>query len=194
MQEKLLKIVVIDNYDSFTYNLVHLLHECGQEAVVWRNDKFELGDLEEFDHILLSPGPGIPSEAGLLMDVIRKYGTSKKILGICLGLQAIAEVYGGQLLNLSKPVHGTATPVQILDSEETLFSGLPAEFLVGRYHSWAVDTHGLPAELQITAVDTKGTIMALSHRDLAVKGVQFHPESVLTEFGREMMLNWLNFQ
>lgn len=191
MQEKSPKIVVIDNYDSFTYNLVHLLHECGQEAVVWRNDKFELGDLEEFDHILLSPGPGIPSEAGLLMEVIRRYGLSKKILGICLGMQAIAEVYGGQLLNLSRPVHGTATPVRILDQEEALFAGLPAEFLVGRYHSWAVDPKGLPGGLQVTAEDANGTIMALAHRELAVKGVQFHPESVLTEYGREMMLNWL---
>lgn len=191
MQEKSPKIVVIDNYDSFTYNLVHLLHECGQEAVVWRNDKFELEDLEEFDHILLSPGPGIPSEAGLLMEVIRRYGLSKKILGICLGMQAIAEVYGGQLLNLSRPVHGTATPVRILDQEEALFSGLPAEFLVGRYHSWAVDPKGLPGGLQVTAEDVNGTIMALAHRELAVKGVQFHPESVLTEYGREMMLNWL---
>lgn len=191
MQEKSPKIVVIDNYDSFTYNLVHLLHECGQEAVVWRNDKFELGDLEEFDHILLSPGPGIPSEAGLLMEVIRRYGLSKKILGICLGMQAIAEVYGGQLLNLSRPVHGTATPVRILDQEEALFAGLPAEFLVGRYHSWAVDPKGLPGGLQVTAEDVNGTIMALAHRELAVKGVQFHPESVLTEYGREMMLNWL---
>lgn len=192
MQEKSPKIVVIDNYDSFTYNLVHLLHECGQEAVVWRNDKFELEDLEAFDHILLSPGPGIPAEAGLLMEVIRRYSLSRKILGICLGMQAIAEVFGGQLLNLSKPVHGTATPVRILDTGEALFSGLPAEFLVGRYHSWAVEPKGLPIELQVTAVDTDGTIMALSHRELAVKGVQFHPESVLTEFGREMMLNWLN--
>lgn len=192
MQEKSPKIVVIDNYDSFTYNLVHLLHECGQEATVWRNDKFELGDLEAFDHILLSPGPGIPSEAGLLLDVIRRYGPSKKILGICLGLQAIAEVYGGQLFNLSRPVHGTATPVQILEPQEPLFRGLPEQFLVGRYHSWAVDTGGLPSELQVTAVDTNGTIMALSHRDLTVKGVQFHPESVLTEHGKAMILNWLN--
>ncbi len=191
MQEKSPKIVVIDNYDSFTYNLVHLLHECGQEAIVWRNDKFELTDLEAFDHILLSPGPGIPSEAGLLLDVIRRYGPSKKILGICLGLQAIAEVYGGRLFNLSRPVHGTATPVQILEPQEPLFAGLPEQFPVGRYHSWAVDTEGLPSELQVTAVDANGTIMALSHRDLAVKGVQFHPESVLTEYGREMILNWL---
>lgn len=191
MQEKSPKIVVIDNYDSFTYNLVHLLHECGQEAIVWRNDKFELTDLEAFDYILLSPGPGIPSEAGLLLDVIRRYGPSKKILGICLGLQAIAEVYGGRLFNLSRPVHGTATPVQILEPQEPLFAGLPEKFPVGRYHSWAVDTEGLPSDLQVTAVDANGTIMALSHRDLAVKGVQFHPESVLTEYGREMILNWL---
>lgn len=191
MQNIVPKIVVIDNYDSFTYNLVHLLHECGQEAVVWRNDKFELEDLKDFDHILLSPGPGIPSEAGLLLEVIRRYGESKKILGICLGLQAIAEVYGGRLLNLARPVHGTATPIRVIESEEPLFQGLPEQFPVGRYHSWAVDPQGLPEELKITAVDENGTIMALSHQHLTVKGVQFHPESVLTEHGREMILNWL---
>lgn len=185
------KIVVIDNYDSFTYNLVHLLQECGQEATVWRNDKFELEDLEEFDHILLSPGPGIPEEAGLLMDVIRKYASSKKILGICLGMQAIAEVFGAHLYNLEKPVHGTATPIRILDREEALFEALPEEFEVGRYHSWAVTTQDLPTSLQVTATDLQGTIMALSHQDLQVKGVQFHPESVLTQYGKEMIQNWL---
>lgn len=191
MQTESPKIVVIDNYDSFTYNLVHLLHECGLKAVVWRNDKFELGDLEEFDHILLSPGPGVPEEAGLLLDVIRRYGPSKKILGICLGLQAIAEVYGGSLFNLTKPVHGTATPVFVKNAKDGLFLGLPESFLVGRYHSWAVSPDGLPDVLCVTAEDGNGTIMALSHRDLAVQGVQFHPESVLTEHGRDLILNWL---
>lgn len=185
------KIVVIDNYDSFTYNLVHLLQECGQEATVWRNDKFELGDLEEFDHILLSPGPGIPKEAGLLMDVIKQYAASKKILGICLGMQAIAEVFGASLYNLEKPVHGTATPIRILHQEEALFQTLPEEFEVGRYHSWAVKTQDLPSVLRVTATDLQGTIMALSHQELQVKGVQFHPESVLTQYGKEMIQNWL---
>lgn len=186
------RIVVIDNYDSFTYNLVHLLHECGQTATVWRNDQFGLEDIEPFDHVLLSPGPGVPADAGLLLDVIRRYGETKKILGVCLGLQAIAEVYGGRLYNLDRPVHGTATPMVVLDRSEALFTDLPDRFRVGRYHSWAVDPAGVPDALGVTAVDEKGTIMALAHRELPVRGVQFHPESVLTEFGREMILNWLN--
>lgn len=188
------RIVVIDNYDSFTYNLVHLIHECGLNATVWRNDQFRLEDIEPFDHVLLSPGPGVPEEAGLLLDVIRQYGTTKKILGICLGLQAIAEVYGGRLYNLDKPVHGTATPVVVLDRSEPLFRELPDRFKVGRYHSWAVDPAGIPDVLTVTAVDEKGTIMALTHKELPVRGVQFHPESIMTEFGKEMMLNWLNIR
>jgi len=186
------RVLVIDNYDSFTFNLVHLLHECGLDATVWRNDKFDLAEVAGFDKILLSPGPGIPTEAGLLMDVIRQYGSTKSILGICLGLQAIAEVYGGTLYNLEKPVHGTATPLQIIDPDEPLFRGLPRTFLVGRYHSWAVSHDQLPNALRITAEDDKGVIMALSHNTLDVKGLQFHPESVLTRHGREMMANWLN--
>jgi len=186
------RIVVIDNYDSFTYNLVHLLNECGYEAVVWRNDKFELKDLAEFDKILLSPGPGIPSESGLLLDVIKEYGNSKSILGICLGLQAITEVYGGKLYNLKKPVHGTATPIDILKPKEVLFSGLPNKFLVGRYHSWAADRKEFPEELEITALDNEGVIMALAHKKLDVRAVQFHPESILSEYGKEIISNWLN--
>src|SRR5690606_34283354 len=153
------RIVVIDNYDSFTYNLVHLLNECGYEAIVWRNDKFKLKDLAEFDKILLSPGPGIPSESGLLLDVIKEYGSSKSILGICLGLQAITEVYGGKLYNLKKPVHGTATPLTVLRPDEILFEGLPSSFLVGRYHSWAADKESFSDQLEITAVDNEGVIM-----------------------------------
>lgn len=183
--------MVIDNYDSFTFNLVHLLHECGYDATVWRNDKFELKDVAAFDKILLSPGPGIPKEAGLLLDVIREYGSSKSILGICLGQQAIAEVYGGQLYNLAKPVHGTATPLIITDLDEPIFRGLPASFPVGRYHSWAVSHDGFPDVLHITAKDKDQVIMALSHKTLDVKGLQFHPESVLTSYGKEMMANWL---
>lgn len=185
------KVVVVDNYDSFTYNLVHLLNECGYDATVWRNDKFELEDLATFDKILLSPGPGLPSESGLLLDVIKRYGASKSILGVCLGLQAITEVYGGSLYNLKKPVHGTATPLNILKPEEVLFKGIPDNFMVGRYHSWAADKVGFPDELEITAVDNEGVIMAIAHRTLDVKGVQFHPESILSEHGKEIVSNWL---
>ena len=185
------KILVIDNYDSFTFNLVHLLNEAGQDATVWRNDKFDLPDVEAFDKILLSPGPGIPSEAGLLLDVIRMYAGSKSILGICLGMQAIAEVFGGKLYNLAKPVHGRATALTIIDEAEKLFAECPDGFLVGRYHSWAVDPAGLPAELKVTAEDANGVIMALSHISQDVKGVQFHPESILTEYGKQMIENWL---
>ncbi|HWK99051.1 MAG TPA: aminodeoxychorismate/anthranilate synthase component II [Parapedobacter sp.] len=185
------KILVIDNYDSFTFNLVHLLHECGHDATVWRNDKFVLEDVADFDKILLSPGPGIPSEAGLLLDVIRQYGATKSILGICLGQQAIAEVYGGTLYNLSKPVHGTATPLLIKVNDEPIFNGLPHSFPVGRYHSWAVAHEGFPDVLRITAEDEQGVIMALAHKTLDVKGLQFHPESVLTQHGKAMIANWL---
>ena len=186
-----MKILVVDNYDSFTFNLVHLLHECGFEPTVWRNDKFKLEEVEQFDKILLSPGPGIPSEAGLLLDVIKTYASSKSILGVCLGMQAMAEVFGGNLYNLSYPVHGRATAMQVLDEEEKLFSELPATFNVGRYHSWAVSREGLPEEIKVTAKDTEGVIMALRHLNYDVRGVQFHPESVLTEHGRQMIKNWL---
>ncbi|TCK83092.1 anthranilate synthase component II [Albibacterium bauzanense] len=185
------KVVVVDNYDSFTYNLVHLLNECGYDATVWRNDKFELKDLATFDKILLSPGPGLPSESGLLLDVIREYGSKKSILGVCLGLQAITEVYGGSLYNLKKPVHGTATPLNILKPEEILFKGIPNNFMVGRYHSWAADKANFPDEMEITAVDSEGVIMAIAHKTLDVRGVQFHPESILSEHGKEIVSNWL---
>lgn len=185
------EVVIIDNYDSFTFNLVHLLYECGYEATVWRNDKFELADLERFDKIMLSPGPGIPAESGLLLDVIKEYGTKKSILGVCLGLQAIAEVYGGQLYNLDKPVHGIATPISVLKPNDVLFQKLPTSFLVGRYHSWAVSNKAVPEELEITAVDNQGVIMAASHRTLDVRGVQFHPESILSEHGVKLISNWL---
>ena len=186
------KILVIDNYDSFTYNLVHLLNELGHEPTVIRNDKFALEDVDQYDKILLSPGPGIPSEAGLLLDVIKKYAPTKSILGVCLGQQAIAEVFGGKLYNLSRPVHGTATEVNVVSDEDVVFNNLPKQFKIGRYHSWAVESDHLPDELEITAVDDKGVIMALRHKTLDVRGVQFHPESVLTEYGKEMIANWLN--
>jgi len=190
---KKMKILVIDNYDSFTYNLVHLLNELGHEAEVWRNDKFNIEDVDAFEKILLSPGPGIPSEAGLLLEVIKTYAKTKSILGVCLGQQAIAEVFGGELYNLEKPVHGTATNIVITDPEELIFKGLQSGFKIGRYHSWAVKPDNLPAELLITATDEKGVMMALRHREFDVRGVQFHPESVLTENGKEMIFNWLSF-
>lgn len=193
-QNKGPKILVIDNYDSFTFNLVHLLHECEQEATVWRNDKFDLADVNDFDKILLSPGPGIPEEAGLLLDVIKMYGDRKSILGICLGQQAIAEVYGGSLYNLERPVHGTATALKIIDKDERIFAGLPDTFAVGRYHSWAVSTEDFPSVLKVTATDDNGVIMALTHCEFDVKGLQFHPESVLTEYGKKMIANWLDYR
>lgn len=187
------KILVIDNYDSFTYNLVHLINELDREALVWRNDKFALEDVAAFDKILLSPGPGIPEEAGLLLDVIRRYAPEKSILGICLGQQAIAEVFGGSLLNLGKPMHGIATPITVLDQQEVLFRHCPDTINVGRYHSWVVAPEDFPDSLQVTATDAGGQIMALRHRSYDVRGVQFHPESVLTEFGKEMIKNWLDY-
>jgi anthranilate synthase component 2 len=185
------KVLIIDNYDSFTYNLVHLMNEVGQEAEVWRNDKFNMADVDQFDNILLSPGPGIPEEAGLLLELIRTYAPTKRIFGVCLGQQAIAEAFGGSLLNLGRPMHGIATPISVLDAEEMLFKGIPDNFKVGRYHSWVVDNQNLPACLTVTATDENNQIMAIRHTELDVRGVQFHPESVLTENGRQMMKNWL---
>lgn len=185
------KILVIDNYDSFTYNLVHLLQELHEEYVVVRNDKFELEYVEQFDKILLSPGPGIPEEAGLLMDVIRNYAPTKSILGICLGQQAIAEVFGGKLFNLPKPLHGVATGISIVDKEEKLFQNFPETSKIGRYHSWAVEKESLPRCLKVTAEDENGVIMALSHTQYDVRGLQFHPESVLTDNGKILIANWL---
>jgi len=184
-------VLVIDNYDSFTYNLVHLINEVGYEAEVWINDKFELADVEQYDKILLSPGPGIPEEAGLLLDVIKTYAPTKSIFGVCLGQQAIAEVFGGTLLNLGRPMHGIATPVTVVDGDEFLFWECPQTINVGRYHSWVVSKENFPSCLKITARDHKNEIMALRHETLDVRGVQFHPESVLTEFGKQMMENWL---
>ncbi|GAB3931077.1 anthranilate synthase component II [Mucilaginibacter myungsuensis] len=186
------KILIIDNYDSFTYNLVHLVNELGLECDVWRNDQFKIEDVDAYDRIILSPGPGIPSEAGLLLEVIKTYAPTKSMFGVCLGQQAIAEVFGGSLYNLSRPMHGIATPIKVTDNEERLFKGLPDTIKVGRYHSWVVSHEGLPDSLTVTAIDEKdNSIMALRHKDYDVRGVQFHPESVLTELGKEMMANWL---
>ena len=185
------KIVVIDNYDSFTYNLVHLVKELGAEVDVMRNDQFQLNDLEPYDKIILSPGPGIPSEAGLLMDVIKTYQGKKPMLGVCLGHQAIGEVFGAKLENLSEVYHGVATPVT-LKEDDPLFAGLPKRIEVGRYHSWVVSKEGFPDCLEITAVSDEGQIMALRHKELNIFGIQFHPESVLTPDGKIIMKNWLD--
>lgn len=185
-----MKIVIIDNYDSFTYNLSHLVKELGAEVTVYRNDQFELSQLEEFDKIILSPGPGIPSEAGLLLDVIRNYAGKKPILGVCLGHQAIGEVFGGKLENLSDVFHGVATPCHLVSSDP-LFSGVSKDFTVGRYHSWVVSKEDFPMCLEITAESDEGQIMALRHRDYDVRGIQFHPESVLTPDGKQILHNWL---
>ncbi|WP_337559824.1 aminodeoxychorismate/anthranilate synthase component II [Phocaeicola plebeius] len=188
-----MKIVIIDNYDSFVYNLSHLLKELGAEVTVKRNDQFRLEELEEFDKILLSPGPGVPEEASLLLDVIRRYAGKKPILGVCLGEQAIGEVYGGKLTNLDEVFHGIQSPVS-LTATDYLFEGLPSTVQVGRYHSWVVDQKDFPDCLEVTAVSEEGYIMALRHRTLDVRGVQFHPESVLTPEGKQILGNWIHHQ
>ena len=185
-----MKTVIIDNYDSFTYNLAHLVKELGAEVDVLRNDKFELEELEKYDKIILSPGPGIPEEAGLLLEVIRTYAGRKPMLGVCLGEQAIGQVFGGKLTNLSEVFHGIQTNVKI-KNKDYIFDGLPTEIPVGRYHSWVVDTDGFPEELVITAISSEGQIMALKHRKYDVHGIQFHPESVLTPDGKQIVGNWL---
>jgi anthranilate synthase component 2 len=187
-----MKIAVIDNYDSFTYNLVHYLEDLNATVTVFRNDELELEELESFDKILLSPGPGIPDEAGLLKPIIAKYAATKSILGVCLGQQAIGEVFGGNLINLDKVYHGVASKVTPTVTDESLFNDLPTQFEVGRYHSWVVNTDNFPEVLDITSTDENGQIMSLRHKTLDVKGVQFHPESVLTPHGKTILKNWLN--
>ncbi len=188
-----MKTIIIDNYDSFTYNLYHLLNESGTETEVVRNDKFRLEELERYDNIVLSPGPGIPSEAGLLIDTIRAYAGKKPILGICLGHQAIGECFGAKLTNLPNVFHGVQTPVRLLGNSY-LFDGLGTEIKVGRYHSWVVDPQSLPDCLEVTAVSEEGQIMALKHKEFNIHGIQFHPESVLTPEGKRIIRNWLNSQ
>ena len=185
-----MKVVIIDNYDSFTYNLSHLVKELGAEVAVVRNDQFRLEELEQYSKIILSPGPGIPSEAGLLLDVIRTYAGRKPILGVCLGHQAIGEVFGAKLENLSDVFHGVATPCHII-ADDPIFSGISRDITIGRYHSWVVSREGLPDCLEVTAESDEGQIMALRHRELNVRGIQFHPESVLTPDGRKMLQNWM---
>jgi anthranilate synthase component 2 len=184
------KVFVIDNYDSFTYNLVHYLEELGCEVMVKRNDQFKLDELEAYPMILLSPGPGIPDESGLLKAAIERYAPSKKILGICLGQQAIGEVFGGSLINLDKVYHGIATPVTITE-EDILFNNLPKTFTIGRYHSWVV-ANPLPEDLIATSFDEEGQLMSLRHKTYDVRAVQYHPESILTPNGKKILENWIN--
>ena len=185
-----MKIVIIDNYDSFTYNLSHLVKKLGADVTVFRNDKFLLNEIEQYDKIILSPGPGIPSEAGLLLDVIRTYRGRKPMLGVCLGHQAIGEVFGERLTNLSTVYHGVATEGTQYGNDP-IFRGMPKRIIMGRYHSWVVDSTSLPECLEVTAMSDDGYIMALRHRHYDIHGIQFHPESVLTPEGRQIVKNWL---
>lgn len=187
----MIKVLVIDNYDSFTYNLVHYLEDLNCDVTVVRNDKLDLEDVKPFDKIVLSPGPGIPDEAGLLKPIIKKYASTKSILGVCLGQQAICEVFGGSLINLDEVYHGVATNVSITVNDESLFKGMGKTIEVGRYHSWVVDAN-LPEELEATSFDENGQVMSLRHKVYDVKGVQYHPESVLTPRGKQILENWIN--
>ena len=190
-----MKILVFDNYDSFTYNLVHLVEKITHQKVeVFRNDQIALEQVKNYDKIILSPGPGVPSEAGLLLPLIKEYAATKSILGVCLGHQAIGEAFGGTLENLSTVYHGIATPIQITNEAAPIFKGLGKSIEVGRYHSWIVSDKNFPTELEVTAVDSNGFIMALQHKSYDVQGVQFHPESVLTPVGEKLMRNWLGIQ
>lgn len=187
-----MKILVFDNYDSFTYNLVHLVEKIThQKTDVYRNDQLPLEKVNDYDKIILSPGPGIPQEAGLLLPLIKQYGPTKSILGVCLGHQAIGEAFGGHLVNLSTVYHGVATNCQLSTANCQLFKGLPNEIEVGRYHSWIVSDKNFPDELEVTARDENNYIMALQHKKYDVQGVQFHPESVLTPMGEQILRNWL---
>ncbi len=189
-----MKTIIIDNYDSFTYNLRHLVRQLGGAADVVdvvRNDQFKLDDIAGYDKIILSPGPGIPSEAGLLLDVIRRYAPEKSMLGVCLGHQAIGEVFGGKLCNLSQVYHGVSTPVSLTKEHDYLFDGMPGRFEVGRYHSWVVDEKCVPSDLLVTALSDEGLVMALRHAQYDVHGIQFHPESVLTPLGQTVIKNFL---
>ena len=190
------KILVIDNYDSFTYNLVHILRELGAEnrMEVHGNDKIAVDYAAGFDHILLSPGPGLPKDAGVMPEVISKYGSSKNILGVCLGHQGIGEAFGAELFNLPTVFHGVATDVELTDKKDVLFSDLPNVFKVCRYHSWAIKPDSIPDTLEVTAVDESGNVMAIKHKEFNVRGVQFHPESIMTEHGKKMMQNWLSVE
>ena len=186
-----MKILIIDNYDSFTYNLAHILEELGYtNLTIIRNDKIDLEEVARYDKILLSPGPGIPAESGRMLELIRLYAPSKSILGICLGEQAIGEIFGARLENLSDVYHGVSTPITIVE-KDILFSGISSGFEAGRYHSWVVSKENFPQDLKITAIDENGQIMGIAHKHFDIRGVQFHPESILTPEGKKMIRNWI---
>lgn len=187
-----MKTLVIDNYDSFTYNLVHILRELGLEdhMKIVRNDQFELDEVEDFDNILLSPGPGLPKDAGLMPQVIKRFAVTKNILGVCLGHQGIGEAFGSKLFNLPQVYHGMVTPIEIV-KEDKIFEGIPNSFNVCRYHSWVIDKDSISNDLEVTSVAENGNIMSLKHKEYNVRGVQFHPESIMTEHGKKLMQNWL---
>ena len=185
------KVLVIDNYDSFTFNLVHYLEELNCEVIVLRNDEFELEEISKYNSIIISPGAGIPSESNILSNVIFTYASSKKILGICLGQQAIGEFYGGTLLNLNKVYHGVATNIKVIVGDEILFKNLPQKFEVGRYHSWVINPIDFPNDLEVTSIAENGEIMSIRHKIYNLKGVQFHPESILTPNGKTILSNWI---
>lgn len=185
-------ILILDNYDSFTFNLVHYVEKITREELkVFRNDEISLDDVDKYAKIILSPGPGLPAEAGILMPLIKRYAASKKILGVCLGHQAIGEVFGAKLYNLPKVFHGVSRTVKITDKNELIFKNIPSEFNAGRYHSWVIDKSTLPSCLRVTSSDSDGEIMSVSHVTYDLKGVQFHPESILTDYGEEIIKNWL---
>lgn len=188
-----MNILILDNYDSFTYNLVQYVEEItGEEVAVFRNNEITLEEVENYNFIILSPGPGLPADAGIMPELIQRYGASKRILGVCLGHQAIAEAYGGSLYNLSLVYHGIATPIHQTEHRDSLFEQIPPTFQAGRYHSWAVRPENLPDCLTVTAIDDQGAIMAIAHNSHDVRGVQFHPESIMTEFGKQIIRNFFN--
>ncbi len=184
-----MRVLVVDNYDSFVYNLVHYLEEMDCEVTVQRNDDISLDEVEEYDKILLSPGPGIPNEAGLLKEIIKKYAPYKSILGVCLGHQAIVEVFGGKIVNLNEVYHGISTPIKVVQ-KDILYQNVPETLQVGRYHSWVASPE-LPKDLEVTAIDEQGQVMSLKHKKYDLYGVQYHPESVLTPYGKEILKNWV---
>lgn len=187
-----MKILLLDNYDSFTYNLVHLIRSLGKTVDVIRNDKITLEGVKAYDKIVLSPGPGIPDEAGIMKAVVKEYGPTKSILGVCLGHQGIAEVYGATLFNMPDVRHGVTCSLEVIDEEDILYRGVQGAFPVAQYHSWAVQAGSVPKDLKVTAVNETGLIMSIAHRQYDVRGVQYHPESILTSYGKEIMSNWLS--
>lgn len=189
-----MKILVLDNYDSFTYNLVYILRQLGFSAdlEVYRNDKIGLEAVGAYDKILLSPGPGVPSDAGIMPDLIRQYGPTKSILGVCLGHQGIGEAFGAELINIAHVKHGITEEIEVIDNESPLFAGIPSKFTIGLYHSWAIKPESVTTDLKVTALDRDGNIMGVRHTAYDVEGLQFHPESIMTEHGIQIIRNWLD--